>query len=113
MKKVEIHNENSLVNLSNSIIKHFGAPGFHNTIPEIDESLKGHKKVVAVLFDGMGQNIVRMHLKENSFIRKNYITTINSTFQPSQPVSIGYLPVKNAVVAAAVVGGNVELIVVM
>ena len=83
MKKVEVHNENSLVNLSNSIIKHFGAPGFHNTIPEIDESLKGHKKVVAVLFDGMGQNIVRMHLKENSFIRKNYITTINSTFPPT------------------------------
>ena len=80
---MKVYNENSLVNLSNSILKHFGAETFHDTIPEIDELLKGHKKVVAVLFDGMGQNIVRKHLKENSFIRSYYVTTINSTFPPT------------------------------
>ena len=83
MNRLQINNENTLVNLSNSILKHFGTNTFHNTIPEIDELLKDHKKVVAVLFDGMGQNIVRKHLKENSFIRKNYVTTINSTFPPT------------------------------
>lgn len=76
-------NENSLVNLSNSILKCFGVETFHDSIPEVDKLLKGHKKVVAVLFDGMGQNITRMHLKEDSFIRKNYVTTINSTFPPT------------------------------
>ena len=80
---MKIYNQNSLVNLSNSILKHFHAETFHETIPEIDEQLKGHKKVVAVLFDGMGQNIVRKHLKENSFIRKHYVTTINSTYPPT------------------------------
>ena len=80
---MEVYNKNSLVNLSNSILKHFGAESFHESIPEIDNLLKGHKKVVAVLFDGMGQNIVRKHLKENSFIRSNYVTTINSTFPPT------------------------------
>ena len=80
---MKVYNENSLVNLSNSILKHFGAETFHKTIPEIDNLLKGHKKVVAVLFDGMGQNIVRRHLKENSFIRSHYVTTINSTFPPT------------------------------
>ena len=80
---MKVYNENSLVNLSNSILKHFGAETFHETIPEIDELLKGHKKVVAVLFDGMGQNIMRKHLKENSFIRSHYVTTINSTFPPT------------------------------
>lgn len=79
----QTHNDNSLVNLSNSILKHFGVNPFHNTIPEIDEALKGHDKVVVVLFDGMGQNIVRKHLKEDSFIRKNYVHTINSTFPPT------------------------------
>ena len=83
MNKFEINNQNTLVNLSNSILKHFGVPIFHDSIPEIDEVLKGHKKVVAVLFDGMGQNITRLHLKENSFIRSNYVTTINSTFPPT------------------------------
>ena len=80
---MKVYNNNSLVNLSNSILKHFGVEPFHDTIPEVDELLKGHKKVVAVLFDGMGQNIVRMHLKENSFIRSHYMTTINSTYPPT------------------------------
>ena len=80
---MKIYNENSLTNLANSILKHFGAKTYHDTIPEIDEVLKGHKKVVAVLFDGMGQNIVRKHLKEDSFIRSHYLTTINSTFPPT------------------------------
>ena len=80
---MKVYNNNSLVNLSNSILKHFGAESFHESIPEIDSLLKGHKKVVAVLFDGMGQNIARKHLKENSFVRKHYVTTINSTFPPT------------------------------
>ena len=80
---MKVYNYNSLVNLSNSILKNFGVETFHDTIPEVDELLEGHKKVVAVLFDGMGQNIVRMHLKENSFIRSHYVTTINSTFPPT------------------------------
>ena len=80
---MKVYNNNSLVNLSNSILKHFGAETFHKTIPEVDKLLKGHKKVVAVLFDGMGQNIVRMHLGEKSFIRSHYVTTINSTYPPT------------------------------
>ena len=83
MKNIEVNNQNTLVNLSNSILKHFGVKTFHDSIPEIDDALKGHKKVVAVLFDGMGQNITRLHLKENSFIRSNYYTSINSTFPPT------------------------------
>ena len=60
---MKVYNENSLVNLSNSILKHFHAETFHDSIPEIDEKLKGHKKVVAVLFDGMGRNIIHKYFK--------------------------------------------------
>ena len=80
---MKAYNEKSLINLSNSILKHFHAETFHDSIPEIDGLLKGHKKVVAVLFDGMGQNIVRKYLKEDSFIRSHYVTTINSTYPPT------------------------------
>ena len=80
---MKVYNERNLVNLSNSILHHFGAETFHETIPEVDELLKGHKKVVAILFDGMGKNIIRKHLKDNSFIRKNYALTINSTYPPT------------------------------
>ena len=83
MNRFKVNNENTLVNLSNSILAHFGVKPFHNSIPEIDELLKGHDKVVAVLFDGMGQNITRLHLNENSYIRSHYVHTINSTFPPT------------------------------
>ncbi len=88
------------MNISNSILKHFGAGTFHETIPEIDRCLVGHKKVVAVLFDGMGQNIVRKHLKNSSFIRSHYVTTINSTFPPTTSAATisfltGKYPIEN------------------
>ena len=80
---MEIYNSNSLVNLSNSILKAFDVTPLHDTIPEIDKVLEGHKKIVLVLFDGMGQNITRKHLKEDSFIRQHYVHTINSTYPPT------------------------------
>ena len=77
------YNQHNLVNFSNSILKHFGVNPFHETEEAIDKALKGHKKVALILFDGMGRNIVRKHLHEKSFIRKNYLCTINSTFPPT------------------------------
>lgn len=80
---MKTYNFNSLVNVSNSILKHFGVKTFHDTIPELDKALTGHKKIVICLFDGMGQNITRLHLKEDSFIRSHYYHTINSVFPPT------------------------------
>ena len=77
------YNQNSLINFSNSFLAHFHSPTFHSTIKQVDEVLKGHQKVVVILFDGMGQNIVRKHLSKKSFIRRNYLCTINSTFPPT------------------------------
>ena len=80
---VKNYNQHNLVNFSNSILKHFNVNPFHETEEAIDKALKNHKKVALVLFDGMGRNIVRKHLDEKSFIRKNYLCTINSTFPPT------------------------------
>ena len=81
--KVNNYNTHNLVTFSNSFLKHFGVTPFHQTEEAVDEALKGHKKVVVLLFDGMGRNIVRKHLVESSYIRKNYLCTINSTFPPT------------------------------
>jgi len=74
---------NTIVNLSNSILKHFKCPTFHDTIPEIDNVLKGHRKVVVLLYDGLGKHILNEHLNKTSFIRSHYYTTISSTFPPT------------------------------
>ena len=78
-----IDNKRTIVNFSNSILKHFGVEPFHNTIPEIDEVLKGHKKVVVLLFDGFGQYIQDKNYKCCKTIIKNRLTTIRSTFPPT------------------------------
>ena len=83
VKKVNNYNDHNLVTFSNSLLKHFSRKHFHQTEEIVDQALGNHQKVVVILFDGMGQNIVRKHLKFNSFIRQHYLCTINSTFPPT------------------------------
>ena len=77
------YNNHNLVTFSNSLLKHFGVSSFHQTEETVDKVLNNHKKVAVILFDGMGQNITKLHLKEDSYIRSHYVTTINSTFPPT------------------------------
>ena len=77
------YNEHNLVTFSNSLLKHFGVMPFHQTEEAVDNALNNHQKVAVILFDGMGQNIIRKHLKYNSFIRQHFLCTINSTFPPT------------------------------
>ena len=99
-EEINFANKNTIVNLSNSILKHFNVPTYHDSIPEIDNLLKGHKKVVVMLFDGMGHNVIRKHLKENSYIRKHYVHMMEATFPPTTVASTtGFLsaqyPIEN------------------
>lgn len=78
---------NSIVNFSNSILKHFGAETFHNSIPVIDEILKNHKKVVVCLFDGLGDNILNLHKSSAKYINKHVIHQMTATFPPTTVAS--------------------------
>lgn len=51
--------DSSQVNISNSILKHFGVDSFHSTFKPLDEILERNKgrKVVLFLFDGFGKYI--------------------------------------------------------
>ena len=80
---VKNYNDHNLVTFSNSLLKHFGGVPFHQTEPAVDEALSNRQKVAVILFDGMGQNTIRKHLKYNSFIRQHFLCTINSTFPPT------------------------------
>ena len=55
MRKVLPDYNRCLVNLSQSILKHFGVETSANTLPEVDAMLdKGYSNVVVLLLDGMG-----------------------------------------------------------
>ena len=98
MNKFE--NTNTIVNLSNSILKHFGVNVFHSTIKEIDDVLYNKNQVVVLLFDGFGKYIQDLYLKADSFIKSHYLTTINATFPPTTVASTngfltGKFPIEN------------------
>ena len=70
----------SLVNLSNTILAHYQIPTHHTPIPSLLTILKGKSKIAFLLFDGMGQTILRKHLPLFSWLRLKRRLTITSTF---------------------------------
>jgi len=74
------------VNMSNSIMKHFGLEPYHQTLPILDDYLaKDYRNVVLMLFDGLGSDLLEKHLSADSFLRKNKVDDISAVF-PSATV---------------------------
>ncbi len=70
----------SLVNLANTLLAHYHAPTHHQPIPSLLKTLQGKDKIVFLLFDGMGQTILRQHLPFWSWLRRHRKLTMTSTF---------------------------------
>ena len=73
-----------LVNLSNSILKKFGAETTADTLRAADEVLAGdYQNVVLLLLDAMGTSIVEKHLAEDGFFRSHLKDTYFSVYPPT------------------------------
>ncbi|MGM9858028.1 MAG: alkaline phosphatase family protein [Bacilli bacterium] len=84
MKFYKFNNLNSLVNLSNSILKRFNVKPDHETIKQVDDVLRFSNKVVLLLFDGMGKSQIDKHLNnDNSFLSHMPKIEIDSVFPPT------------------------------
>ena len=80
---------NGLVNLSNSILRCFGAERRHESLPYLDGTLdKGFETVVLMLFDGMGADALARHLPEYGFLRSHHLRTISSVFPPTTTAAL-------------------------
>ena len=74
----------SLVSLSNSILKYYNAGATHETLPELDAALTDNpKRVILMLFDGLGTAQLERHLPESSFLRRHLVSPISSVFPPT------------------------------
>ncbi len=72
---------NCILNLTSSIMKHFGACSGYQSIGDIDTILsKGYKNVVLMVFDGMGIDMLEHNLSENSFLRGNMYRQATSVY---------------------------------
>ena len=75
---------NCLVNLSNSILKAFGAETSAPTLAMADKLLEGgHKNVVLLLMDAMGISVLEKHLEPDGFLRSHLAGQYSSVFPPT------------------------------
>ena len=76
--------DNCLVNLSNSILKKFGAETNAKTLPLADRYLEGeYTNVVLLILDAMGISILEKHLKEDGFFRSHLAGSFDSVYPPT------------------------------
>ena len=76
--------DNCLVNLSNSILKHFGAETSAPTLKMADKLLGDDRKnVVVLLMDAMGISVLEQHLDSGGFLRSHLKGTFSSVFPPT------------------------------
>ncbi len=81
MKTIYPDYKNSLLALSASVLRYYGVPSQHATLPALDRLLaKNYKNVVIMLFDGMGTAILERHLAPDAFLRRQMKETILSVF---------------------------------
>ncbi|MBO4682148.1 MAG: alkaline phosphatase family protein [Clostridiales bacterium] len=75
---------NCLVNLSNSILKAFGAETTAPTLKMADKLLESdYKNVVILLMDAMGTSVMEKHLAPDGFLRSHFKGTYSSVFPPT------------------------------
>lgn len=104
MKQYYPDYKNSILNVSNSILKHYGVQTKYDTIPELDKELQNnYNHIIYILLDGLGVNIIKEHLSETQALRKYLKKEITSVFPPTTvaatnavlsglpPISTGYI----------------------
>lgn len=80
--------DKSILNLSCSILQHFGVTPLNPTLAEADAYLsRNYKHVVVVLLDGLGINILEKHLMYKDFLPRNVLTDYSSVFPPTTTAS--------------------------
>lgn len=78
----------SILNFSCSILKHYGIATSYETISSVDEILgRNYKHVVVILLDGLGMNVLEQHLNVQDFLRRNLLKDYSSVFPPTTTAS--------------------------
>lgn len=84
MTQIKIDYNNSILSVSNSVLKHFSGMSQYATLSELDKILdKKYKNVVLMIIDGMGTAILKNNLPENSFLNQHILKNISSVFPPT------------------------------
>jgi len=78
--KLPYHPTHNLVTLANTLLARFHVKTIHSPIPELLSTLVTKKKIACLLFDGMGDAILKHHLKHDAYLTSQFFIPITSTF---------------------------------
>ena len=77
----------SIINITASLVSHYGGEPLHATLPNLDKVLKkDYDHVAVVLMDGLGVNLLKPHLDSRSVLRSQLKDTLTSVY-PSTTVA--------------------------
>lgn len=72
---------NSIMSITNSLLKYYGSQPHHATLPIVDELLtKDYKNIVLLVMDGMGVNVLAQNLPENALLRRQIMAELSSVY---------------------------------
>lgn len=75
--------KNNIINITNSILKHYNTKTHHETLPLLDKVLaKKYKHVIVMLLDGLGINVLKTTDK-NSIFKKHLKAELSTVFPPT------------------------------
>ena len=76
--------DNSIVAVSNSILKYFNIKPFHKTLDDLDKILEnGYKNVVLLILDGLGSYNLAESLDKDAYLKIHKIRDIETVFPPT------------------------------
>ena len=86
-KRIQLNmpdHHNCLVNLSNSILKRFGAETTAETLSLADHYLdKEFKNIVVLILDALGTSILEKHLDKDGFFKSHFAGSFDSVYPPT------------------------------
>lgn len=82
--QVSVDYNNSILSISNSVLKYFNGSSDYATLPELDAILeKNYKNVVLLIIDCMGSAIIQQNLSPDSFLNRHTLKNVSSVFPPT------------------------------
>jgi predicted AlkP superfamily pyrophosphatase or phosphodiesterase len=74
------YQNNCILGIPNSILKHYSASAHHNTLPILDDYLdKRYKNIVLLVLDGMGVSTLDAHAPDG-FLMKHCVAQLGSVY---------------------------------
>ena len=80
-KDIKVDYANSILALSQSLLRHFGCTSDYPSLKILDPILEEqYENVVLMILDGMGVNVLAKNLPETAFLRQHVVSHISSVF---------------------------------